>query len=600
MEALWRGRGPGDPGRRSVGRGRQVASGGRDGVGAFRVEGFRDKPAAEWGRDYQRFVTEHGLGHVAATVCLPRNELVVRQLRLPPMPDKERAAAVRYQLDGLHPYGDAEVCFAYASLGESGKDRPVTMAVAITPRERVDAWANLFEEAGVAVAAFTVSEATLYAALRVRPEPPRQPLLTVDAEPDALLIYGESASRPLLTAEFPVRSMQPARGLQLALSDLRVAPEARVGLTVFGSEAAAALDELAGVSAALEPRALEEVFPAPLQAPADFRLREDLRGLAVALESACPRVGWRANLLPADRRSTDSRWRWAPTAALLLLLAALGGGFLVRPWVQDGAYAEALRGRIAEYEETVELVRGAKMSAEDARRKLAILRGLGERTRRDLEIFSELSEKIPSSAWLTQMQIGDGGVQLNGEAQAAADLLKTLNESARLEKARFTTSLRKIESGESFQIAAERKAVTLERVAAGPPPTATVSAGTNLAPRPAQPQKQTRPRDQRSPETNAAPRPPSPPRRRPSRRPSSGRSRQTRARHAGRSAGPVCGVAARRLPAGAGGTPWRARARSKRWSSGWPLRSSKRDSGRCTKPSWPRPCASSKAGKAGC
>src|SRR5690606_5703023 len=118
-------------------------------LGAFRVEGFRDKAAAEWGRDYQRFVAEHGLGHVAATVCLPRNELVVRQLRLPPMPEKERAAAVRYQLDGLHPYGDAEVCFAYASLGEFGKDRPGTMAVAITPRERVDAWANLFEEAGV-------------------------------------------------------------------------------------------------------------------------------------------------------------------------------------------------------------------------------------------------------------------------------------------------------------------------------------------------------------------------------------------------------------------------------------------------------------------
>lgn len=453
-------------------------------LGSLRIEGFREIPAAEWGRRYQAFLNEHALGHLAATVCLPRKELVVRQLRLPPMPEKERAAAVRYQLDGLHPYGDVEVCFAHAALGETGKDRPTTMAVAIAPREKVDAWADLFQEAGVAVSAFTVSEATLYAALRMRPEAPKQPLLAVDAESDALLIYGESAARPLLTAEFPLRSAPPSRVLQLVLSDLRVAPDAAVGLAVFGPEASAAAEELAQTSPALEPRAVEELFPAPLAAPEEFRLREDLRGLAVALEAACPGVGWRANLLPVERRSKDSRWRWAPTAALLFLLLLLGAGFLIRPWIQDGAYAEALQQRIAKYEETVALVRNAKMSAEDAQRKLEILRGLGRRTQRDLEIFSELSEKLPNSAWLTQLQIGDEGVQLNGEAQAAADLLKTLNESGRLEKARFTTSLRKLETGEGFQIAAERRAPTAPAAPAGP---GGAPAAANPQPSPAQP-----------------------------------------------------------------------------------------------------------------
>jgi hypothetical protein len=51
-------------------------------LGMLRVENFRERPAAEWGRDYAGLLKEHGLGHVSATVCLPRGEIVVRQLRL--------------------------------------------------------------------------------------------------------------------------------------------------------------------------------------------------------------------------------------------------------------------------------------------------------------------------------------------------------------------------------------------------------------------------------------------------------------------------------------------------------------------------------------
>jgi len=447
-------------------------------LGVLRVEGFRERPAADWGRDYAAMLREHGLAHVSATVCLPREEIVVRQLRLPPMAEKERAAAVRYQIDSLHPFGDEEVCFASATVQDGGKERPSTLAVAIARRERVDYWANLFQEASIAVASFTVGEATLSTILRMRREPAAQPLLVVEADDEALHIYGESSARPLLSAEFPLRSMPPARGLQLAVSDLRLGAEERVGLTFFGPAAAEAAGDLSSTSPALELRSVEEVFPPPLSAPSGFDVRDHLRGYAVGLEAACPRVGWQANLLPPERRTADSRWRWAPTAALLFLLLLLGAGYLVRPWVQNKAYADALRERIAVYEGAVAEVRDAKTQAEDARRKLDILRGLGDRTRRDLAILNELSQRVPNSAWLTQLQIDDDGVRLNGEAQNAADLLRVLNESQTVGKARFTTSLRKIEEGESFQIAAERTAAPM--AAAQPPPAP--------APVPAQPE----------------------------------------------------------------------------------------------------------------
>lgn len=438
-------------------------------LGMLRVEGFRDRPAADWGGEYSALLREHGLSHVSATVCLPREEIVVRQLRVPPMPSKERAAAVRYQLDGLHPYGEEDVSFAWATVKDGGKEHPSTLVAAITRRERVDYWANLFEEAGIAVASFTVGEATLSTALRMRPEAAPKPLLLVEADDKALEVYGESAARPLLSAEFPLRSMAPARGLQLALADLRLGSEERVSLGVFGEASAEASGELGAVSSALDVRAIEELFPAPQQAPAAFNLRDDLRGFAVGLEAACPRVGWQANLLPVERRTADSRWRWAPTAALLFLLVLLGAGFLVRPWMQNQAYAEALQERIAVFENAVTEVRDAKSQAEDARRKLAILRRLNGRTRSDLAILNELSQRVPDTAWLQQLQISDDGVKLNGEAQNAADLLRVLNAAQSVQKARFTTSLRKIEEGESFQVAADRSATPAP---AAPPPAA--------------------------------------------------------------------------------------------------------------------------------
>ena len=73
-------------------------------LGTVTIENFRERPVEDWGREYADFLAAHGLAHVAATVCLPRQEVIVRQVQLPPMNVKERAAAVRYQLDGLHPF----------------------------------------------------------------------------------------------------------------------------------------------------------------------------------------------------------------------------------------------------------------------------------------------------------------------------------------------------------------------------------------------------------------------------------------------------------------------------------------------------------------
>lgn len=427
-------------------------SGGVTLLGATTIERFGERPAPEWGRELAAFLKDNGLSHSAATICLPRRDVIVRQIQLPSMPDKERQAAVRYQLDGLHPFADDEIYWAGAPLKKSSKQRaPTPVAVVIAERERVDAYANLFEEAGLPVSAFTVSAAALHAALRVRWDEPPKPFLVAAIDGELMEVYGESAGRPLLSAEMNLRTVEPERALELAAADLRLDAGQTASVVVAGAPPEDA-PELHG----LDWKSAAEIFPAPLGAPSGFDLRQDLTAYAAALENACPRLGWRANLLPEERRKSDSRWRWVPTAAITAMLALLAVGFVVRPMVQNRAYAAALQERIAELEAVAAETEAAHGEAERVRRKFEILRSLSARTQTDLRILSEVSTALPPTAWLTSLEINDEGVRLVGEADSAAPLLEAVNQASVLDEAQFSTSLRKIDEGERFQIAARR------------------------------------------------------------------------------------------------------------------------------------------------
>ena len=49
-------------------------------LGRLTIENFVTRPAAEWGSEYARFLKSLGIGHLSATVLLPRGEVIVRQL----------------------------------------------------------------------------------------------------------------------------------------------------------------------------------------------------------------------------------------------------------------------------------------------------------------------------------------------------------------------------------------------------------------------------------------------------------------------------------------------------------------------------------------
>src|SRR5271169_4617956 len=185
------------------------------------VDDVPHQPAGVWGTEYGAFVRRLGLRHVAATVLLPRQDLIVRQLPLPGVSDRDLAAAVEFQMDGLHPYSEQDnVVSSWARLSGTS-----TVLVAIARRTAIERYATWFDEAGIKVASFTCSAAAIYSALRMFGASPASELLAYHLEDRHIELYGESPARPLFSASFDSEEIELSRALALARSELRVDPE---------------------------------------------------------------------------------------------------------------------------------------------------------------------------------------------------------------------------------------------------------------------------------------------------------------------------------------------------------------------------------------
>src|SRR3712207_1845694 len=66
-------------------------------LGVAEIPNVFERPAAEWGREYAGFVKKTGGGHLAATILLPRQQVIVRQVQLPGVSDRDLAAAIALQ-----------------------------------------------------------------------------------------------------------------------------------------------------------------------------------------------------------------------------------------------------------------------------------------------------------------------------------------------------------------------------------------------------------------------------------------------------------------------------------------------------------------------
>lgn len=396
-------------------------------LGVATINGFRERTAAGWGAVCTDFLKRIGASHLAATVLLPRRDVIVRLLALPGVRDQDIASAIQFQIDSMHPFPEEQAAHAWTRLGRSG-----AVLVAITRKDTLERYFGLFAEAGVKVAAFTFSAAALYSASRLLGRPPAGGVVAFAPAGHGLEVYGESKARPMFSAAFDVPR---DRAVELARAELRL-------------------------DSGVEPMDAAALLPSPDGAPPDYDSSRNALAYAAALAGACPRLALPLNLLPPENRSSNSRAIYVPTvvlaAAALLSVVALAS---ISP-VKDREYLRALERETARLQPLARKAGEADRAIEATRARTRQLDEFRRRSKGALDALQEVNKLLDPPAFLSSLDLAADSITLAGSAERAEPLLKVFDSSPLFQGSEFTIPLSPSGTMQLFRIRAARKGVS--------------------------------------------------------------------------------------------------------------------------------------------
>jgi len=391
-------------------------------AGRTTIPNFAGRAAADWGMEYAAFLRSTGMSHVSATVLLPRRDVIVRQVGLAGVARRDRAAAIRLQLDTLHPYGDDEVSWDWTAVGEHAA------LVGIARRDAVERYSRLFAEAGIAVRSFTFSAAAIHAAIRLNGPAGRSFVALRRTATGSLEAYGESPARPVFSAEF---QLSPEQATVRSLAELRLSPET-------------------------EPRTLEEILPRPAVNPIQNDLSRNALPYATALAGACPRLTPAANVLPPEQRRSSSRAIFIPTAILGLLVILAIAGMAAYSRIADRVYLSQLQAEIAQMEPQTRRAGALDRQIESSRARTRLLDQFRGQTRTDMDALEELTKLLAPPDWSNSINMTRDQVRVSGEAPQAAPLLRLLDASPFFQNSEFL-GIGRGNGTETFQLRTNRR-----------------------------------------------------------------------------------------------------------------------------------------------
>jgi pilus assembly protein HofN len=383
---------------------------------AFTIRDFRARPAAEWRAEYERELKNNGISDLAATLLLPRSEVIVRVASFPGVADKDLPAALSLELDTFHPYGDEPVHWAWTRLS------PTAVLIGIIRAATLEKYESVFREAGIPVSCITFSASAIHAALRLYNTPPVEFLTWIAYDDDSGEIYGESRARTLFSAE---AAASIPNALALGAAELRLPDNAQAV-------------------------PLDTVLPHVARMP-------DTLAWAAALAGAASWVAKPANLLPPDRRETVSRGRLIPTFILGACVIAVVIALALQKQIAQRQYLKQLNAEIAQLQP-----RAARSNAIDrrmatAKARIDLLDRFRARTKDDVEIINELTRLLPPPVWIGTLEIHPDNVVISGEADAAAPLLKALDSSPLFRNSEFVMAVARVGANENFRIKTLRR-----------------------------------------------------------------------------------------------------------------------------------------------
>ncbi len=169
------------------------------------------------------------------------------------------------------------------------------------------------------------------------------------------------------------------------------------------------------------------------------------------------------NLLPQEMRKKASKTGLYAMYALVFLVllsgAAWGGGYILTQRAELKRINLELKGLAAE----AAVVQKIKDEDASLEARLAYLEDFRTKRGSVIELLRELTDRIPKSAWISNLSISDKGVEIEGYADSASELIPLLDTSPMFKDVGFLSSITKSREGkERFRIGLKQSAPARE------------------------------------------------------------------------------------------------------------------------------------------
>ena len=396
------------------------------------------------------FAGEQRVDTRRAYLCLPRTAAACNRVLLPAAARENLAQVLEYEIEHLVPLPRDQVYFDYSVRG-LGEDRLEVLLMCI-PREIVRVHLEALEDAFVrprGIVLTSTAIADYLAFCRGGTAAPIGLLIGSDQVVElALLKEGRLVASQLVPACRVATPADLSRSLGRQLADGFLAPE---DVELFHWRLAnGAAPELPLVGDGN----LVALAAGRLEAPPEFFETCEpalLPALGAALDAV--REGTvPVNLLPAEGRRGAEEGLSLATVVLVAVLGVLllvwGGSALVK----DELTRRHVRDEIARVEPQVKEVKALQNEIEDLRHQIQTLSGEGKRV---TVLLAELSDVVPTDAYLSAVNLRAGRLTVDGMARSASDLIAALEKSKHFRNVSFTSPTTRSGDKDRFSLVAE-------------------------------------------------------------------------------------------------------------------------------------------------
>ncbi len=407
----------------------------------------KDESSAAISELIMRFLQENRISPTAVFMGIPRKRAILRYLEYPLAVKENLRETLGYELDKFVPFNPEDVYFDFQIISENKDAEKLRLLLVVVKRQEFAPFLELSKRLKIGISGVTIGGVALCDFFSWHNPKDDGVVESFVYDYTDHFELGVLKNGMLNYSRVLPKSEADERTIAAALDKIRqeFAGEGEAIETIFcETEKGGGLPER---DDAVDGIRFSRLDPSSVQISSCSLLVA--YGLALR---GVRKPSMDINLLPADVRKKPSKFRYYTMISLVSLILAgamaWGGGI----FLQRQRTSDHLDHEIQKLESRLKKFEALKTEKEQVEARIGYLNTLRRGGPPVLDILKELSERIPTDAWLSRFDFSEKGIQIEGLAASASELIPLLEASPMFGDVAFLSAISKRGNKDRFRI----------------------------------------------------------------------------------------------------------------------------------------------------